>query len=395
MEASHCSARPKFCQGLEVLLYVVVGLFALACFAPSDDDEASDEPEEVQQSSEVTRESATSAEDNPLGPDDADPFAREEMIAEIREDLVNEEFSTAERKLDRLESAGVTGSEIEGLREEYGEAFRESRLGNARDWLEGLRKTLTEGEKASLEEVREAYNESANAIHNLEQIPRTQHNQEVRSLLEQADQLQAEAVDRLLDAFRAHTPKNRIEAADVELRIRRVRIADSWAFDRYRNRYHYRESDKDKKFLVVDVDITSEEKNPVLPEFVVHRIKDDGSFESLGGLELRYFRWQDYGSYLGNHHDFRNDFAKRDTVRFTAGRQVDMDDLYDPVVLGVSTLKCLSQRYERFDRPPLSWHSGCRHGDLEDPSLYLWDFYIVRVFTEDEIPEAIPPNSQR
>ena len=40
-------------------------------------------------------------------------------------------------------------------------------------------------------------------------------------------------------------------------------------------------------------------------------------------FDVKFYSWSSYGAYLGNYHDSKNDFSKRNTINFTAGAQME------------------------------------------------------------------------
>jgi hypothetical protein len=62
-----------------------------------------------------------------------------------------------------------------------------------------------------------------------------------------------------------------------------------------------------------------------------------------------------YGSYLGNGHDFRNDFAHTQTIPFSLGAEIDAGIMNEPVfVIGVAEA-CFQRTTQQFGRPPVQY----------------------------------------
>jgi hypothetical protein len=77
-------------------------------------------------------------------------------------------------------------------------------------------------------------------------------------------------------------------------------------------------------------------------------------------METRFHRWQSYGTYLGNDPDAKNDFAKRDTIKFTSGIQVKTAAIDGKAVVVIATQRgCLTRLYKRFDQPPIRYAGDC------------------------------------
>lgn len=54
----------------------------------------------------------------------------------------------------------------------------------------------------------------------------------------------------------------------------------------------------------------------------------------------------DYGSYLGNGHDFRNDFSHTSTIRFKPGIEISQDYRTEVLFLVASKQGCHTRRNE-------------------------------------------------
>ncbi len=127
--------------------------------------------------------------------------------------------------------------------------------------------------------------------------------------------------------FKVLKPSSRIELPNLILNFSDIQFNRSFVFDSYGSKYFYRKAERGSKFLTAKVSITSEINNPNLPHILVYRLKD-GVLENLTpiGLEYRFRRWEDYGSYLGNTADYSNDFARTKTIRFSLGYEIEEYD---------------------------------------------------------------------
>ena len=68
--------------------------------------------------------------------------------------------------------------------------------------------------------------------------------------------------------------------------------------------------------------VTSTEKNPDIPTLAIYSISGDKLIKE-GTFRIEFARWDNYGSYLGNEPDTRNDFSKVNTVGFKLGCEVN------------------------------------------------------------------------
>lgn len=156
----------------------------------------------------------------------------------------------------------------------------------------------------------------------------------------------------------------KLENANVTLKVKSAKVANKWLFDRAGYQYFYNSADKGSKMIVVDLDIVSDNKDPSLPEFFIYEISSKNRFISYQGeLDINFYKWDSYGSYLGNYSDDGNDFSKQDTVRFTLGRELSESIINESTLLIVAyDGQCREQKYERFENPPISYetNNSCR-----------------------------------
>jgi hypothetical protein len=123
--------------------------------------------------------------------------------------------------------------------------------------------------------------------------------------------------------------------------------------------YHYRDAERGADFLLADVSITAESKDPLLPPLVVYSVSGD-RLNLVGPMAYEFKRWRSYGGYLGNYTDYTNDFAHTSTIPFTAGLEMSNDVLTQPLVLLLGKTPCVSRSYNQFGSPKVSYdNSGC------------------------------------
>ncbi len=168
----------------------------------------------------------------------------------------------------------------------------------------------------------------------------------------------AERQERL--GFRALKELRSFEGTGLKLNLSQAQIADKWLFDDYGNAHFYRDATRDNRFVVARVAITANpgNKDPRLPGFGVYTVSGK-KLVLLARMEYRFSRWDDYGSYLGNEADFKNDFEYTATIPFTLGAEVAKSDLQKPLFLLAARTPCMSRLYERFENPPVSYRGFC------------------------------------
>ena len=76
------------------------------------------------------------------------------------------------------------------------------------------------------------------------------------------------------------------------------------------------------------------------------------------GLEYRFRRWEDYGSYLGNSADYGNDFSRTKTIPFSLGYEIEESDYKGyPIYVVLHNKLNIIKEYDRFANPPSSYNS--------------------------------------
>jgi hypothetical protein len=144
---------------------------------------------------------------------------------------------------------------------------------------------------------------------------------------------------------------------DVEMQSIRSSVNKKWVFDSNGFDYHYHEADKGNVFLVFNYVVKSKNKNPILPVLVAGTVEKDGKVSILGVSDIKFPSWTNYGAYLGNYRDFKNDFAKRDSISFTAAIQVP-EEVYKSkkLIVFVPDISCAT-RYDGDGSPPVFYNA--------------------------------------
>ena len=110
------------------------------------------------------------------------------------------------------------------------------------------------------------------------------------------------------------------EESDVtSIKVDKIHVKKaSNKFDVTGSRYYYVDADKDCQMATFDFTATSSSKNPSLPSLYISKLDDEGKLTEIAVMEVRFKKWEDFGTYLGNSPDSDNDFAKSDSIRFVA-----------------------------------------------------------------------------
>lgn len=185
--------------------------------------------------------------------------------------------------------------------------------------------------------------------------------------IEAAKKAEEERIKAL--GFKAITQKTSFKIDYNIVTLSSINIGKTFTFDYRSNEWTYREADRGSKYISAAMSVTSTNHDPDLPQLAVYKIKGDKMIYERS-FETEFARWEDYGSYLGNDHDFHNDFAKVSTVKFKVGVQISDDILSKPYAIVVKNENGLTSSYDRFKNPPKSYI-----GSVSYPgSLSLEDF---------------------
>ena len=133
-----------------------------------------------------------------------------------------------------------------------------------------------------------------------------------------------------------------------------ISSGSTYTFDSYGGSYHYRKADRGNIYVTAVMSVTSSSNNPLLPTLAVYSINGD-QMSRKGIMEVRFSRWEDYGTYLGNCSDYGNDFAKTSTIKFKLGIEVPSEVTQKPYAIVLMKKNELSRHSERFDNPPVSY----------------------------------------
>lgn len=143
---------------------------------------------------------------------------------------------------------------------------------------------------------------------------------------------------------------------DLTLKLISSNISNKWSFDEHGDEYMYRESEKDSKFITAKISVSAKSKDPSLFGIGLY-VEGKGLLNLIGRFKYEFQRWTDYGSYLGNSADFRNDFAHTTTIPFTIGASILNDDVHKPIYLIITKEGCNTRLYHEFSRPQVSYSS--------------------------------------
>lgn len=122
-------------------------------------------------------------------------------------------------------------------------------------------------------------------------------------------------------------------------------------------------ADRGNKYISCAMDVTSTSKNPNIPTLAFYAIQGDKLIKK-GDFWVQMGRWQDYGTYLGNEHDLKNDFSKVSTVKFKLGLELPDADFSVPYIIVMKKTNTQARHYERFRNPPVYYEGNAGYPQI-------------------------------
>ncbi|MDC1308974.1 hypothetical protein N8Y96_02480 [Saprospiraceae bacterium] len=186
--------------------------------------------------------------------------------------------------------------------------------------------------------------------------------------------------------FKVLEQKTSIKQGDCKLKFSNIKLKSRWIFDRYGDKWRYIEAERGNKHLTFTLSITAESKSPNLPPIYVYQLID-GKLQFKATAFYKFHRWEDYASYLGNNADYGNDFARTETIRFSPGVQLAMDDFNKyPTFLMVKKSNCVLKNKDRFGNPPISYsNSACNYDQTLTADMATEDYFTIKIYNQDKI----------
>lgn len=189
--------------------------------------------------------------------------------------------------------------------------------------------------------------------------------------------LEAERIAAL--GFKALDKKTTVTVGYNTIKLSSFSTGTKFTFDAYDDSWYYRTADRDSKFVTMAMSVQSTSKSPMLPQFAVYTI--NGSMMELAGtFDTRYARWSDFGAYLGNYSDTRNDFAKVSTVSFKLGAEVSDAVVAGPYAIVMTNANVMSEQYDRFRNPPQFWVNTAEFPKNLTVDSFRNNFVLIKTF---------------
>lgn len=205
-------------------------------------------------------------------------------------------------------------------------------------------------------------------------------------IADKREKIVAEEARKKALGFKALSETPVVEVFYNKISVGAFSTSQTFIFDSYDERYFYKTADRGNKFISARITITSKKKDPKLPVFYAYRVVG-GKLEYEGSFMLRFARWEDYSTYLGNYNDNSNDFSKTATIPFKIGLEVSNKVAEGPLVILCKRQNCMVREYDRFANPPASYSIGddCTY----DATLTIDDlkkgYLVVKVLNKNKL----------
>ncbi len=159
----------------------------------------------------------------------------------------------------------------------------------------------------------------------------------LRARQEQAMALEAKG-------FYALKPSTSITVDGFLIKVDSLSVGNRWLFDSHGYEYHYRDVERGQKFILLQTTLqnTDKSRDPALPDIGVYEIIGK-TMKRAGSIDYEFRRWSSYGSFIGLHHDFKNDFAHSSAVAFNAAVTLNEDIAKKPLAVVATGLFCHSR----------------------------------------------------
>lgn len=234
------------------------------------------------------------------------------------------------------------------------EAIKDNNLAEATKELDGIIAYFPNSEEA----------EAVNALR-----------KQIENIREQ-QRIEAERIEAL--GFKAIKPKTVVKIDYNTVNLSNISVGNRFVFDSYDDRYFYRDADRGNKYVTMSMSVKSDSKNPRIPQLAIYRINGK-TMRLIDTFTTEYARWSDYGCYLGNYHDSRNDFSKVSTVQFKLGTQVESEILNKPYAIVIKNENVLTEQYDRFKNPPQYWTGYASYKQTLSPDDFVNNYTLVKI----------------
>lgn len=108
----------------------------------------------------------------------------------------------------------------------------------------------------------------------------------------------------------------------------------------------------------------------------------DGELHLLGILGYEFRRWEDYGSYLGNYADYKNDFSHSKTIPFSCGIELPADKLKNGTIyLALKKSTCFNRTKNKYGNPEVKYvkSNSCNTKSILTVDDFDSDYELIKI----------------
>ena len=225
---------------------------------------------------------------------------------------------------------------------------------------------------------------SENELNSLEKIfPDSPQNSQGRQLKlkieaeKEKQQKERERIEAL--GFKALPQTTSVKVDYNTITLSSFSTGSQFVFDAYDDSYFYWTADRGNKYVTMSMSVKSSSKTPKIPQFAVYSI-NGSEMKLVERFTTEYARWSDYGAYLGNYHDNRNDFAKVSTVNFKLGAEVNAEIVGAPYAIVMYNSNVLTEHYDRWKNPPQYWLGSAPFSSPLTLESFQKDYILIKLF---------------
>lgn len=192
-----------------------------------------------------------------------------------------------------------------------------------------------------------------------------------------------EAQAKALEArgFYALQPQSAPTISGVTVRVESLQLGGRWQFDVHGDEWHYRDAERGERFVLLRTTLQSTDKSPDLPDVGVYRI-DGKKMTRLAQMRYQFRRWSSYGTFIGLHHDFKNDFSHTPAIPFNAAASISDEDARKPFAVVVTGELC-HERGSRIGQPDVVYsprYSCSSKAELDADDFAKGDYRVLAFF---------------
>lgn len=200
---------------------------------------------------------------------------------------------------------------------------------SASDRLHNIKKSISDNE---LENAKEQIEALKRIFPKSKEISEANNLAIVIAQKEEAQKKEEERIKALgYKAFKNNTSGN---IGKVSYNLSGFTFGTRYTFD-YCNdvgEYSYRTADKDNRYLLASLLLSTKEKYASVPNFYLYKI-ENGNLQKVGFFSGEYASWTSYGAKIGNYSDDSHDFAKVNNIKYKLACEISKDLTSKPLIM--------------------------------------------------------------